>query len=181
MSDLNKKIERIYSNAVFEFALENDQVEHWNQVLIFFVKLLEQEQIKKILDARLLSPHRLEDFFLSCYKNQFNNFSQNFIKMIIKNSRLMNLPGILKNFLYLKNEYKKRKDAYVLSAVKLSKKQCKIIIDKLEKRFGYKVNLHCAINQNLICGITIRVGDTLIDGSAMGYLNCLRNLLKTNY
>ena len=63
-------------------------------------------------------------------------------------------------------EYKKIGIAYVSSAVELSDKQREAVLNKLLTTTSYKeFQMHYSIDESLIGGMVIRIGDRVVDSS----------------
>ena len=68
--------------------------------------------------------------------------------------------------------------ADVSTARALTKKQEANIAKALKKRTGRDVTLNVEIDESLLGGAIIRAGDLVIDGSALGKLNRLANVIN---
>ena len=68
--------------------------------------------------------------------------------------------------------------AEVSAARALTKKQQANIAAALKKRTGRDVTLNVEIDESLLGGAIIRAGDLIIDGSALGKLNRLANVIN---
>lgn len=67
-----------------------------------------------------------------------------------------------------------RQVAHVVSAVALQPEQESALESKLGKLFGAEVSVHSEVNEDLLGGMTVRVGSEKIDGSTRGRLNRLK-------
>ena len=86
--------------------------------------------------------------------------------MIVENDRLEAVPEIARQFRELKNQSEGVADAYIESAMPLTDADVKDLVTALEKRFpGFKLTPIVSINEELIGGVRIRVGDKTLDGS----------------
>ncbi len=93
------------------------------------------------------------------------------LRTIIENGRLCALPEIAAQFRALKNDSEGVADAYIESAYALNKKEVEQLLQKLESKFpGVKLNPIVSINKELIGGVSIRVGDQVLDGSVRSRL-----------
>ncbi|OIR42054.1 F0F1 ATP synthase subunit delta [Corynebacterium sp. NML140438] len=70
--------------------------------------------------------------------------------------------------------------ARVVTAQALSDAQRDALAQKLENIYGREMAIHSEVDPSLLGGLTIRVGDELIDGSTRGKLNRMRTDLLAN-
>lgn len=93
------------------------------------------------------------------------------LRTVIENGRLCALPEIASQFRALKNESEGVADAYIESAYALTKTEVNQLLQGLGKKFpGVKLNPIVTINKALIGGVSIRVGDQVLDGSVRARL-----------
>ncbi len=177
MSDLTT-IARPYAKAAFDFAVENKQLDLWEQMLTFAAEVTKNEQMSELLTSSV-SADKLAEIFVAVCGEQVDVHGQNLLKVMAENGRLTALPDVCKQFSLLRKEHEKRVDVEVTSATELTEKQLADIGSKLEQRLERKVNLNCSVDEALLGGVVIRAGDLIIDNSARGQLNRLSDALRS--
>ena len=65
-----------------------------------------------------------------------------------------------------------------MAAQKLENDQLSKLDNVLEKKLGRKINMQVRLDKNLLGGVVIRAGDTIIDGSIRGRLTKLADSLN---
>jgi len=98
---------------------------------------------------------------------------KNLIKTLVEYKRLSILPAISSAFEELKAEEEGSIDAQIVAAVKPTVAVTKNIVKKLEAKFGKKVSAEVVLDPEIIGGMKIIVGDTVIDASVKGQLQNL--------
>jgi F-type H+-transporting ATPase subunit delta len=83
------------------------------------------------------------------------------------------LPAISSAFEELKAQDEGVLDAQIIAAAKISATQTKDLVKRLEAKFGKKVEATVSVDPEIIGGIKIIVGDTVIDASVKGQLQSL--------
>ncbi|PJC85141.1 F0F1 ATP synthase subunit delta [Vibrio sp. HA2012] len=177
MSDLTT-IARPYAKAAFDFAVENKQLDLWEQMLTFAAEVTKNEQMSELLTSSV-SAEKLAEIFVAVCGEQVDVHGQNLLKVMAENGRLTALPDVCEQFSLLRKEHEKRVDVEVTSATELTEKQLADIGSKLEQRLERKVNLNCSVDEALLGGVVIRAGDLIIDNSARGQLNRLSDALRS--
>ncbi|MCF2947216.1 F0F1 ATP synthase subunit delta [Paraglaciecola aquimarina] len=176
MSELTT-IARPYAQAAFDYAVENKTIAQWQEMLFFAGEVSKDATIKSVLTGSVAS-EKLAEIFIGVCGEQLDQHGQNLIKVLADNRRLQVLPDISVLFNQLKADFDKEIDVEVTSAVKLNKKQQTAIGASLEKRLARKVKLSCSVDPELVAGVLIKAGDTVIDGSFRSKLNRLSDALQ---
>jgi F-type H+-transporting ATPase subunit delta len=154
-------IARPYAEAVFGLADTADALPAWSQSLATMAEVAAQPDVK------------------TCIREQLSAAAQNLVRVLIENDRLALLPQIRTAFEALKNEREGVIDADIISAFPLDDVQLAGLVADLEKRFKRRINPHLRVDQELIGGVRIAVGDEVIDGSVRGKLAAMAaGLLK---
>lgn len=103
--------------------------------------------------------------------------TSNFLRILLKNSRLTELGEINDKFASVLEERSGHIAAEVISARDLSDDQKRELKSNLEKLTGKQVQLNFGIDQDIIGGVVTRIGSTVYDGSVRTQLENLREEL----
>jgi F-type H+-transporting ATPase subunit delta len=98
----------------------------------------------------------------------------NLLHTVIDNGRLFALPEIAAQYRALVNASTGVFDARITSAFALDAGQLADVVATLEKRFGRKLNASVAVDESLIGGIRVEVGDEVLDTSVKARLEQMR-------
>ena len=163
---MKNNISHEYAEALFLLSCEEKSEEKY---------LFDLRAVKEILDSEpdyielLRSPAISKDEKLTLIENSFsgriNEHIVSFLKLMCENNRIDELYPCFDVYEKLYNEVKRVIVANVTSAVTLNEDEKAKIIARLEKKFGYKVELVCQVDEKIIGGIIIKTEDTIIDGS----------------
>ena len=177
MSD-GTTIARPYAEALFQISL--DEGEKFNDELNFLATVLRDKNLNLYLSNPAVSKDKGKKFVLSFLPENFNQSLKNFFELLVDNSRIIFFEEILQQFHNLENEHNKKLEAKILSAFELLDNQKDSIKERLEKKFNKKVVLSCIVDKTLIGGVTIIIGDYVIDGSIKRNLEILKNSILVN-
>lgn len=177
MSELTT-VARPYAKAAFDFAVESQAVSSWNDMLIFAAEVAKNSDVVSFL-AGSHSPEVTSDLFIKVCGEQLNEQGQNFIKVLAENGRLVAIPAVAEMFTELKAQYENEIEVDITSATELSDAQTKSLVDALEKRLARKIKLNCNIDSNIVGGLLIKAGDTVIDATIRGKLDRLSTVLQS--
>ncbi len=176
MSELTT-VARPYAKAAFDFAVEHQAIEQWQDMLMFAGEVARNEQVSNLLSGAVAAD-KLAELFINICGEQLDQHGQNLIKVLAENKRLAALPDISAAYDAFKAEYEKQVEVDVTSAIALTDAQQAELISSLEKRLARKVKLICNVDPALIAGMVIKAGDTVIDGSVKSKLNRLADALQ---
>jgi F-type H+-transporting ATPase subunit delta len=100
------------------------------------------------------------------------------LELLVKKGRSEFIPETIEEFQELLDKQNGVVNAEVASAIELDASQKQQIQARLEKLVGQKVRLQTKVQPHLIGGLTVRIGDTVIDNSIKHQLFKLRERLK---
>lgn len=176
MSELTT-VARPYAKAAFDFAVEQNAVAKWQDMLVFAGEVANNADMHQLMTGAVAA-EQLAEIFINVCGEQLDEHGQNFIKVLAENKRLVALPAISELFNALKADYDKEIEVQLTSASALSDKQTAEISASLEKRLARKVKLNCNVDPALVAGFVVKAGDTVIDGSVKSKLNRLADALQ---
>jgi len=100
--------------------------------------------------------------------------------ILVDRSRIDLVPAIAEKYLKKVYELAAIKIAQVTSAMPLTGDQESDIINQLKKRTGAaEIKLITAVDKNLLGGLQVQIGSTIIDVSLKGQLRALADQLET--
>jgi F-type H+-transporting ATPase subunit delta len=166
-------IARPYAVAAFKLAKEKKMLAKWSEMLSLASAISSDEQFAACIHDPKMSGQALQDAFLKVCGNQLDAGGQNLIKVLVEYKRLSILPAISSAFETLRAVEEGTLDAQIIAAVNPTATVTKDIVKKLEAKFGKKVSAEVVVDPEIIGGIKIIVGDTVIDASVKGQLQNL--------
>lgn len=97
-----------------------------------------------------------------------------FIQSVVSHRRQMLIPAIAIEYMDLVDKAEGRLHAHVTVAREADEKARKLIAERLSRIFDKTVVPHVTVDERILGGIIVRVGDTVMDGSARHKLAILR-------
>ena len=171
-------VARPYAKAAFDFAVEHQSVDRWQDMLMFAAEVTKNEQMAELLSGAL-APETLAESFIAVCGEQLDESGQNLIRVMAENNRLNALPDVLEQFIHLRAASEAISEVEVTSANALSDEPLTQLSAAMEKRLSRKVKLNCKIDKSVMAGVIIRSGDMVIDGSVRGRLERLADVLQS--
>jgi F-type H+-transporting ATPase subunit delta len=166
-------IARPYAVAAFKLAKEKKSLAKWSDMLSLASAVSSDEQLSTFINDPKIEGQAVLETFLKVCGNKLDTAGQNMIKVLVEYKRLSVLPAISSAFEELKAAEEGTLEAQIVAAVKPTAAVTKEIVKKLEVKFGKKVSAEVVVDPEIIGGMKIIVGDTVIDASVKGQLQNL--------
>ena len=166
-------IARPYAVAAYKLGKEQKALAKWSEMLGFATAVANNAQMQAYIQDPKVVSSDLQAAFLKVCGEKLNENAQNLIKVLVEYGRLSILPAITSAFEELKAQDEGVLDAQIIAAAKISDKEVKDLVKRLETKFGKKITASVTVDPEIICGIKIVVGDTVIDASVKGQLQNL--------
>lgn len=100
--------------------------------------------------------------------------TRNVLKLLVDNGRFEELADVAAEYRTIVREHDGQLDVHVTSAVELSADLRTKLEQRLSSSTGRQVQLHTSVDPDIIGGLVVRHGDTLVDTSLRGRLESLR-------
>lgn len=172
-----RTIARPYAQAVFQLARERNALDKWSNMLEAGDRIVRDPALSELIDDPRVNQQQLIEIVLAAAADYLDEQGANFIRLLVQNDRLNQLPEIRELFESFRREAEQTVEARVITAFPLTEAQQRQIGEALEKRLGHTVVLTETVDESLLGGMMIRIGDRVIDGSITSQLSRLaRNL-----
>ena len=171
-------IARPYAQAIFRLARESGALTAWSDRLQRLAFIAQDAQMTPIVGNPKLSAKQVSELFVSLSGEPGNQELASFISILANNERLEVLTQIQELYEQLKSEEEDIKEAVVSSAFPLSDAQLKKLMSQLETHFGSKLHPRVEVDEALIGGVKVAVGDQMLDASVRGKLEAMATALK---
>ncbi|ROH86841.1 F0F1 ATP synthase subunit delta [Pseudomethylobacillus aquaticus] len=171
-------IVRPYAVAAYRLAKEHNALSRWSEMLTFAAAVANDAQMRALIEDPKTSSAELERVFLAVCADRLDEPGKNLIRLLVEYDRLDLLPEVAAAYEALKAQDEGVLDAVITAAVKPSAAEIKAVVAQLERKFGKKVEASVKLAPEIIGGLKIELGDTVIDASVQGQLQELAYTLK---
>jgi F-type H+-transporting ATPase subunit delta len=167
---------RPYAEALFRVA-KTGNLSKWSGLVSEMAQIGGHPDVKALVDNPNLSDKQVSDTLLSLLKSGVTDELKNLIEILVENGRVTLLPEIGEQFQALKNAHEGSADAHIVSAFAMSDAQVKDLLKSLERKFGRKLNPTITVDNTLIGGVRVEVGDEVLDTSVRAKLQQMHDAL----
>jgi len=170
---------RPYAKAAFEYALEKGALTQWSEQLATTAAVVLDDGMSRVLDNPALTSDEQARTLNDVCGESTGRELKNFVSILSANKRLPLLPEIHRQFELYKAQQEKAVDVEVVSAFDLPEATVSRLADVLGRKLERQVKVSTSTDKELLGGVLIRAGDTVIDGSVRGRLNKLAEVMNS--
>ncbi len=167
-----------YAQAIFEIALEQDQLDQWESDLEFIAGVLQDNDFKALLthaDVPIGDKLRSVDAVLQ----EIHPLVRNMVNLLVTKGLVDVLPGLGAAYTALLDVHRGRQRVQVISAVPLEQAELDRITSFVANLVQKEVVVSTEVDESILGGVVIQIGDQLLDGSTRSRLNDLRNRMHS--
>lgn len=169
-----------YAKALFQLAQEKNLVAEVESKLSLIVATVESDaKIRAFLSSPNISLSAKVAALKSGFDDQASSLVMNTISLLIERGREGEFASVLEAYLKVAGQALGRADAYVTSSKPLTEDEKNNLAAKFGALLGKTVRITNDVNPELLGGLTVRIGDTLYDGSLKGKLDRLDKALRS--
>jgi len=170
---------RRYAKALFNLARERENLDAIADSLAVVTSTAQgSPDLMTMLHHPLITKERKKELLAQVFGGEIQADVQNFLFLLVEKDRASIIPSVAREFARLTDEHRRVADAEVVSAVPLSQEQTSAIVNQLQTSTGYTIRLTTRVDETILGGLVIRVGDKLMDGSVVTRLQTMRDGLK---
>lgn len=170
-------IARPYAEAVFRLAKEGGALGPWSERIKRLAMVAQDKEMAELIGNPKLSAEQVAQLFISLADDNDATLG-NFIRVLAENERLSLLPEISGVFETLKSREDGVKEAVIESAFTIDDAQLAALVGQLEGHFNSRLAARVVVDEGLIGGVRVAVGDQVLDASVRGKLEAMATALK---
>ena len=168
---------RRYAEAAFEIAERDNALDRWQDDLRLAAAITADPGVARVLNSpRVLQAER-DRVLDELIGGRISPGALNLVRLLTRRTKLEMLGAVAAEFTRLLNLKRGIVSAVVTSALPLTPDEDRAIRAKVAQMTGATVDIQTREDPELIGGLTVRIGDRLIDASVRGRLERLREQL----
>jgi F-type H+-transporting ATPase subunit delta len=168
---------RRYAEAVFQLAERDNALDRWRDDLRLAAEIAADPQVERIVASPRIPMAQREELVASLLRDRLSAPAFNLVRILVQRSNLELVGAIAGEYQRLLNRKRGVVSAIVTSATPLTSDEDAAIRARVAQLTGTTVDVTTAVDASLIGGLTVRIGDRLIDASVRGRLERLREQL----
>jgi len=169
-----EEIARVYGDALFAVAKEEDKIDEIREELGEFADALNEDRdLQVFFFSPYFSSQEKRDGIAKAVQNASEQF-ENFLSLLAEKHRMPAIFRIRSYYDDLWAEENKRLEVRITSAVPLDDSVVKRVGEEIERQTDRKIDLEAEVDEDILGGLVLRVGNMVLDASLREKLNRLR-------
>ncbi len=167
-----------YAQAIFGIALEQDQLDQWETDLEFIAGVLQDDDFRALLKhADVAIGDKLKS--VDAVMQEIHPLVRNMVNLLVTKGLVDVLLGLAVAYTALLDEHRGRQRVQVTSAVPLEQAELDRITRFVANLVRKEVVVSTEVDDSILGGVVIQIGDQLLDGSTRSRLDDLRNRMHS--
>lgn len=170
-----------YAKAVLSLAQDQNKTETVNaEMMLVSNTLLDNENLLGVLKSPAVNPEAKRKALHAIFKGA-GKITQSLFDILLDNKRIDILDEVAKKYTSLYNEMNNIRTAVVTTAVPLTSEMEQKVLAKVKELTGGEASLKNEIDEHILGGFILRVGDLQYNASISGNLNRLQREFKKTH
>lgn len=165
---------RRYAEAAFQMAKEERSLDRWERELSLLRDLLREAQLRAVADHPAIPYAAKERILRAAAGTDIAREPLELVLLMIRRGRPRAIEAMVDRFEELLRRERGISKAEIRSALRLEDEEREAIVARLRELTGTKIETSEQVDQSLIGGVSVRIGDTLYDASVRSRLERLR-------
>jgi F-type H+-transporting ATPase subunit delta len=169
--DVVDALEALAVEAALQRAEADGVLDEVEDQLFRFERIMDAEPaLRAALTDRNLPAERKAQLLRRLLDGKVADVTLSLIDRAVLSPRGRTVERVLDEFTELAAKRRERLIARVTTAVALTDEQQRALGDALRSEFGHAIRLQLVVDPEILGGVTVRIGDELIDGSVLRHL-----------
>jgi F-type H+-transporting ATPase subunit delta len=176
------KITVRYAKALFSLAKEQNSLTAMKQDMELLYQCIgEIPELQYVIQSPVIKVSEKLRLFQETFKTSFSPLTLSFINLIVQGRREEHLRDISRYALHLLKIENGIQLAELVTATPLSEALRSSIVQFIEKKFHTRIEITESVDEKLIGGFILRVGDQQIDASISSKLAQIKQSLTSSH
>lgn len=168
-------IARNYAEALLELARRAEETDGWGGLIQDVADGMRQNvTLTRFLESPKISETQKSDLLFEALGDRVPRHFLRFLQTLVRKRRQMLIPEIASEYHDLLDSAENKVHASVTVARDLSDGDQDGIAEHLSRVLGKRVVTHMTVNPEILGGVIVKVGDTVMDGSVRRRLATLK-------
>jgi len=178
----NPRLATRYAKSLIDLSLERGELETTHKDLLYLQSVTQSNRdFVAVLRSPVISADKKLAILEAVTAGHTGELTTSFCRLLIKKGREANLPEIIRAFIDQYKKYRQIFSVKLTTAVPVTDTVKEEIMNKLRQQSDMKnIELTAEVDESLIGGFVLQIGDKLVDASIAYDLNNVRKQFLNN-
>lgn len=163
-----------YARAILDFAVEKKKTDVLEKDMRTIVETIgDSKELREMLGSPVLKAEVKKKALLSIFKG-CDTITEGMFDLLFQNKRIGLLNEVALKYIILNEDLKGEGVAFVTTAVPLSGDLEKKVLKEVSRITGNKITIKNKVDENIVGGFILRIGDLQYDASISNKLNTIK-------
>ena len=164
-----------YAEALLSLAQKAKDLAGWGTMISDVADAITRdERLRLFLESPRVSVDQKNEVIAKAFQDRMPRLFVRFLQSVVRHRRQALIPEIAIQYHALVDDIEGRVHAQVTVSREPDNKLEKVVTDRLSKVLGKSVVPHFTVDESILGGTIVRIGDTVMDGSVRRKLGRLR-------
>ena len=164
-----------YAKAILSFAMEqNKEVEVHNDMQLISNTINGSKDLQQLIGSPVLKRSIKKTALNGVFSNQISSLTTGAIGLLIDNKRIALLQEVARKYNALFDSIKGIEVAKVITAIPLNEELKETVLNKVKEITGKEASLENTVDETILGGFILRIGDVQYDASIANKLQSLK-------
>lgn len=175
---MDSRVASRYAQALFDVASQQNIVTAVSDDLNGIVGVMDHDaRFKSLISNPSFNRENKLKLMEAVFADRVTALTMQLLRLLLEKRRETLLAEVAKQFETLRRNASNTLFAQVTSAAELSDAERTALVQKLEQSSGQRVEATFSLDADLIGGVRVQLGNTVLDGSVRGTLDRLKDRL----
>lgn len=170
-----------YAKSLLFLSIERDILDNILEDMKYVQSIFSNNRdFTLLLKSPIVKTEKKQRILKKIFSSQINEISMKFISILTAKKRELYLEGIAQSFINQYKSHKNIEDATIITAVQIDDMTKREILSFISKQENKKIQLKEIIDENIIGGAIIKMGDKQLDTSISKTIKQLKQTFNKN-
>ncbi len=177
----NSRVTIRYAKALLQFSVEQNKIEEsYRDMLLLSSVCVQNKDLSLLFKSPIVKTDQKIKIFNEIFTSRLGRLSILFVNIIMNKKRESLLEGIAKSFIKIYKQKNNIESATITTAVKISEELKDKVVSYIKSQTNNKVELNEFVDEDIIGGAVITMGDKQLDASVSSQISELRQTFNQN-
>ena len=178
----NPRLAARYAKSILDLAVEKGQLEAiYNDMLFLQAAFKSSKELVSLLKSPIVTADKKDKIMDAIAAGRLSVITSTFNKLLLRKGREANLPEIVTAFIDQYKVHQGIHTAKLTTATAISEELKQSILEKVRAgQHIQKIELNSVVDESLIGGFVLEMGDQMVDGSIAFELHNIKKQFQNN-